>query len=82
MILVEQQPCADRLDFRLGAVNRTDRQSLNCSRIRCYVELQGQRCPPLELPMINLYSRDLARAAAFYSELGFVEAFRTGYDGG
>lgn len=28
-------------------------------------------------PMINLYSRDLSRAAAFYSELGFVEAFRT-----
>jgi catechol 2,3-dioxygenase-like lactoylglutathione lyase family enzyme len=28
-------------------------------------------------PMINLYSRDLPRAAAFYSELGFVETFRT-----
>ena len=28
-------------------------------------------------PLINLYSRDLARAAAFYSELGFVETFRT-----
>ncbi len=28
-------------------------------------------------PMINLYSRDLSRAAAFYSELGFVETFRT-----
>jgi catechol 2,3-dioxygenase-like lactoylglutathione lyase family enzyme len=27
--------------------------------------------------MINLYSRDLPRAVAFYSELGFVEAFRT-----
>ncbi|HXW57570.1 MAG TPA: VOC family protein [Candidatus Cybelea sp.] len=27
--------------------------------------------------MINLYSRDLPRAAAFYSELGFVETFRT-----
>jgi predicted enzyme related to lactoylglutathione lyase len=27
--------------------------------------------------MINLYSRDLSRAAAFYSELGFVESFRT-----
>jgi catechol 2,3-dioxygenase-like lactoylglutathione lyase family enzyme len=27
--------------------------------------------------MINLYSRDLSRAAAFYSELGFVETFRT-----
>jgi catechol 2,3-dioxygenase-like lactoylglutathione lyase family enzyme len=26
--------------------------------------------------MINLYSRDLSRAAAFYSGLGFVEAFR------
>lgn len=28
-------------------------------------------------PMINLYSRDLARAAAFYANLGFVETFRT-----
>lgn len=28
-------------------------------------------------PMINLYSRDLPRAMAFYSELGFVETFRT-----
>jgi len=28
-------------------------------------------------PMINLYSRDLVRAAAFYSQLGFVETFRT-----
>ena len=27
--------------------------------------------------MINLYSRDLSRAATFYSELGFAEAFRT-----
>jgi predicted enzyme related to lactoylglutathione lyase len=27
--------------------------------------------------MINLYSRDLARAAAFYAELGFIETFRT-----
>ena len=28
-------------------------------------------------PMINLYSRDLPRAVAFYSELGFVETSRT-----
>jgi catechol 2,3-dioxygenase-like lactoylglutathione lyase family enzyme len=28
-------------------------------------------------PMINLYSRDLPRAVAFYSDLGFVETFRT-----
>jgi catechol 2,3-dioxygenase-like lactoylglutathione lyase family enzyme len=28
-------------------------------------------------PMINLYSRDLLRSVAFYSELGFVETFRT-----
>jgi predicted enzyme related to lactoylglutathione lyase len=27
--------------------------------------------------MINLYSRDLPRAMAFYAELGFVETFRT-----
>jgi predicted enzyme related to lactoylglutathione lyase len=33
--------------------------------------------PTFRAPMINLYSRDLARAAAFYSELGFVEFFRT-----
>lgn len=28
-------------------------------------------------PMINLYSRDLARAMSFYTDLGFVETFRT-----
>lgn len=28
-------------------------------------------------PMINLYSRDLPRAVAFYESLGFVESFRT-----
>jgi len=33
--------------------------------------------PTFKAPMINLYSRDLSRAAAFYSELGFVETFRT-----
>lgn len=33
--------------------------------------------PTFKAPMINLYSRDLPRAAAFYSELGFVETFRT-----
>jgi predicted enzyme related to lactoylglutathione lyase len=33
--------------------------------------------PAFRAPMINLYSRDLLRAAAFYSELGFVESFRT-----
>lgn len=27
--------------------------------------------------MINLYSKDLARAVAFYSDFGFVETFRT-----
>ena len=33
--------------------------------------------PTFRAPMINLYSRDLSRAAAFYSEIGFVEVFRT-----
>jgi predicted enzyme related to lactoylglutathione lyase len=33
--------------------------------------------PSFSAPMINLYSRDLARAVAFYSALGFVETFRT-----
>jgi catechol 2,3-dioxygenase-like lactoylglutathione lyase family enzyme len=33
--------------------------------------------PSFKAPMINLYSRDLSRAVAFYSELGFVESFRT-----
>jgi predicted enzyme related to lactoylglutathione lyase len=28
-------------------------------------------------PQINLYSKDLARAVAFYQSLGFVENFRT-----
>jgi predicted enzyme related to lactoylglutathione lyase len=33
--------------------------------------------PTFSAPMINLYSRDLPRAVAFYSALGFVETFRT-----
>jgi catechol 2,3-dioxygenase-like lactoylglutathione lyase family enzyme len=33
--------------------------------------------PTFSAPMINLYSHDLPRAVAFYSELGFVETFRT-----
>jgi catechol 2,3-dioxygenase-like lactoylglutathione lyase family enzyme len=31
--------------------------------------------------MINLYSRDLARAMSFYTDLGFVETFRTPISG-
>jgi predicted enzyme related to lactoylglutathione lyase len=33
--------------------------------------------PSYGRPMINLYSKDLDRAVAFYSEFGFVETFRT-----
>ena len=33
--------------------------------------------PTFKSPLINLYSRDLPRAMAFYSGLGFVETFRT-----
>lgn len=33
--------------------------------------------PKFSSPMINLYSRDLTRAVAFYASLGFVETFRT-----
>src|SRR5271155_3637406 len=33
--------------------------------------------PTFRAPMINLYSRDLSRAVAFYAGLGFVETFRT-----
>lgn len=33
--------------------------------------------PTFKSPMINLYSRDLARAVAFYADLGFAETFRT-----
>jgi catechol 2,3-dioxygenase-like lactoylglutathione lyase family enzyme len=35
------------------------------------------RMSTLKSPMINLYSRDLARAVSFYADLGFVETFRT-----
>jgi catechol 2,3-dioxygenase-like lactoylglutathione lyase family enzyme len=28
-------------------------------------------------PMINIYSRDLPKAQAFYTSLGFIETFRT-----
>jgi catechol 2,3-dioxygenase-like lactoylglutathione lyase family enzyme len=40
-------------------------------------EQKGTRMPTFRAPMINLYSRDLPRAVAFYSGLGFVESFRT-----
>ena len=40
-------------------------------------EISGTAMPIFKSPMINLYSRDLPRAVAFYSELGFVETFRT-----
>jgi predicted enzyme related to lactoylglutathione lyase len=33
--------------------------------------------PSFRSPQINLYSRDLSRAAKFYLGLGFVETFRT-----
>jgi predicted enzyme related to lactoylglutathione lyase len=33
--------------------------------------------PTFNAAMINLYSRDLSRAVAFYSQFGFVETFRT-----
>lgn len=37
--------------------------------------------PAFRAPQINLYSRDLARAAAFYSHFGFTETFRTPSEG-
>jgi predicted enzyme related to lactoylglutathione lyase len=33
--------------------------------------------PAFRSPMINLYSRNLSRAVAFYSKIGFIETFRT-----
>jgi predicted enzyme related to lactoylglutathione lyase len=33
--------------------------------------------PSFKAPRIKLYSRDLPRAIAFYSALGFIETFRT-----
>jgi hypothetical protein len=33
--------------------------------------------PAFRAPQINLYSRDLPRAVAFYRQFGFVESFRT-----
>lgn len=33
--------------------------------------------PTFSAPMIDLYSRDLSKAVAFYSVLGFVETLRT-----
>jgi catechol 2,3-dioxygenase-like lactoylglutathione lyase family enzyme len=40
-------------------------------------ENKGRTMPTFSAPMINLYSRNLSRAVAFYSDLGFVESFRT-----
>jgi hypothetical protein len=39
--------------------------------------MSALKSPAFKSPMINLYSRDLPRATMFYSELGFVETFRT-----
>ena len=36
----------------------------------------GDGMPTFSAPLINLYSRDLSRAVALYSQLGFVETFR------
>src|SRR5262249_27536499 len=33
--------------------------------------------PAFRTPQVNLYSRDLPRAVAFYKQFGFVETFRT-----
>jgi len=33
--------------------------------------------PTFSAPQVNLYSRDLPRAVAFYQQFGFKEAFRT-----
>ena len=33
--------------------------------------------PRFRAPQVNLYSRDLARAVAFYRQFGFAESFRT-----
>lgn len=38
--------------------------------------IDGAR-PAFRNPMINIYSRDLVRLAAFYERLGFRETFRT-----
>jgi catechol 2,3-dioxygenase-like lactoylglutathione lyase family enzyme len=42
---------------------------------------RGAVRPKFSSPMINVYSRDLNRAAAFYAGLGFTETFRTPVDG-
>src|SRR6516164_8135411 len=45
------------------------------------LELRGRSprdgMPAYRAPMINLYARDLPRAAAFYAQLGFVGTCRT-----
>lgn len=40
-------------------------------------ENESKPMPTFSAPTINLYTRDLARAVAFYSGLGFEESFRT-----
>jgi hypothetical protein len=40
-------------------------------------KLIEDKMPALRSPMINLYSRHLSRAVAFYSKVGFIETFRT-----
>jgi catechol 2,3-dioxygenase-like lactoylglutathione lyase family enzyme len=53
-------------------IERAGAQSAQAPR-----EKKEKTMPTFSDPMINLYSRDLPRAVAFYSGLGFVESFRT-----
>src|SRR5262249_46225299 len=64
-----REGCADWTSQRIPAYNR---EPLGPS-----VKYWRNRMAMFKSPMINLYSRDLPRAVAFYSELGFIETFRT-----
>jgi predicted enzyme related to lactoylglutathione lyase len=57
--------------------SRGHKQTLDCFVGWRLLAMTNKSMPGFRAPQINLYSRDLRRAAAFYAGLGFIETFRT-----
>jgi catechol 2,3-dioxygenase-like lactoylglutathione lyase family enzyme len=64
------------MDRRVVVGSAADAASLMLGQAPSTAE-EVRPMPTFRSPMINLYSRDLLRAVAFYASLGFVETFRT-----
>jgi catechol 2,3-dioxygenase-like lactoylglutathione lyase family enzyme len=61
-------------------MNRISRRNMVQSGIGAAILARADAvsaAPAFRSPQVNLYSRDLPRAVAFYKQFGFVETFRT-----